>query len=294
MESIPFKHKALIVIGSSILFYCFNQLVNWKKQEKLSETSDISEDTVIMVSEEMSLDEPSGVHREEESRESLSDDEFNYNLVYTNKNNCVIDCHDEIIATNNARDCESLSRDSSTISPHKARKTKGRNREQNARKFFEKLSKTKSKVVKKKLEMEDYYARLKNSKGFVKIGHQNLKEIDLSSENSSCLTEGDDGSCMNSQVKNKNRSKKDPSKDLFKSGTEKKFQSMERSSSIKKAKVLVGRKPKKIRKKDLKVHYNDLNKKDNYVFFELLATYADQYLDNKEATTMPETEKRLR
>lgn len=147
-----------------------------------------------MISEDVSLDEPSGIHNEEESRQSLSDDEFNYNLVYTNKNNCVIGCNDEIIATNNARDCESSSRESSTISPHKARKTKGRNREQNARKFFEKLDKTKSKVVKKKLAMEDYYARLKNSKGFVKIGHQNLKEVDLSSENSSCLTEGDDGS----------------------------------------------------------------------------------------------------
>lgn len=159
----------------------------------MSESSDISEDTVIMMSEEVSLDGPSEVREEEESRHSLSDDEFNYNLVYTNKNNCVIDGQDEIIATNNARDGESTSRDSSVISPHKARKTRGPSREQNARKFFEKLGKTRTKVVKKKLAMEDYYARLQNSKGFVKIGHQNLKELDLSSESGSCLTD-DEGS----------------------------------------------------------------------------------------------------
>lgn len=55
------------------------------------------------------------------------------------------------------------------------------------------------------------------------------------------------------------------------------------------------RKPKKSKKADLNVKYNDLERKDNYVFFELLATYADQYLERKEAsTTAAETEKRLR
>lgn len=55
------------------------------------------------------------------------------------------------------------------------------------------------------------------------------------------------------------------------------------------------KKGKKGKRKNLDVNYNDLNRKDNYVFFELLSTYANQYLDKKDgSTTAPETEKRLR
>jgi hypothetical protein len=36
------------------------------------------------------------------------------------------------------------------------------------------------------------------------------------------------------------------------------------------------------RTKELNINYNDVNRKDNFIFFEVLAVYADTYLDKSD------------
>lgn len=157
---------------------------------------------MILVTEEVSLDDPSEVGMRDEEKSLSNDSDFNHSLVYTKRNNCVIDGRDEIIATQNCRDSDLSSINSSVVDPAKVRKAKGPSREVNAKKFFDKLTKAKKKVVKKKLNMQDYYARLRNDKGFVKVDHTNFNEPGISSEEGSDPF-NDDSSILFQKLKNR-------------------------------------------------------------------------------------------
>lgn len=72
-----------------------------KRREERPEESEISEDTVVFLTEEVSLDEDSNFVSSEEIKFIDSDEDFNHRIVYKNKNNCMLDEKDEIIATQN-------------------------------------------------------------------------------------------------------------------------------------------------------------------------------------------------
>jgi len=111
----------------------------------------------------------SGVQIFEES--VSSDEDFNHELVYTNKHNLVMGMNDEIIASNNFVDTnENSSIASYVISPRRTNLGKSQSREIQAEKYLKRLEKVKTKVVKKKLNLEDYNNQLKTGQGYVKIG----------------------------------------------------------------------------------------------------------------------------
>ncbi|CAI2375134.1 unnamed protein product [Moneuplotes crassus] len=279
MDAIPTKHKALLVIGSSILMYCFNQILKWKRERDLSSTSDLSEDTIVMISEEISLDQPKQTRKRLGKNTIASGDERSYSLAFTTRNNCVIDARDEIVVTYNGRQEDSSYYDSSVISPERHRKVKNTNRENNAKKFLCKLGKTKSKAVKKKLAMEEYYAQLKNKKGYVKIGHQKCKGKDKYSDaNGWCSDE--DSSLFYSRPNNNLEKNKVQSKECLETGIKIRDNEKPSKTPLKLVKTKLNKNPKQphSQEKDIKLHYKDLSKKDNYVFFELLAAYTNQYL----------------
>ena len=96
-----------------------------------------------------------------------SDSEYNRELVYS-KRNLVIGMNDEIIASNNFVDTSDTSSIASFLAqPRNDNYSKPQPREVQAEKYLERLEKVKTKVVKRKLNLEDYNNQLKKCKGYV-------------------------------------------------------------------------------------------------------------------------------
>mmetsp|Transcript_25096 Transcript_25096/g.27847 ORF Transcript_25096/g.27847 Transcript_25096/m.27847 type:complete len:192 (+) Transcript_25096:272-847(+) len=177
-----------------------------------------------------------------------------------------MDMNDEILASNNLIEISDTSSIASYVmQPRKANYIlKAQSREVQAQKYLDKLEKVKTKVVKRKLNLEEYNNQLKGDQGFVRIGQEN--EFDEQ--------EKDDAEVFEKDSKNL-KIKKQKSKSKNSVGL-----NIKENSVFNKPKG--NKKKNKVKEDGFNVNYQDMNKKDNFVFFELLATYADSYLDKKD------------
>jgi len=184
-----------------------------------------------------------------------SDSELDQAYVYTLRNNLLIDGNDEIIKNINLEKEELSSTSSSRIPPKKVsrKNQKLNNRENNAKRFLTHLEKVKTKVVKKKLNLEDSHSQIRPMRRFIDLEKDSQLELDGTSLKSlSSIKTCSDTKNQNLKKKNKIIGEK-----------------FEKDNKIRE---LILRKDSKNNKNSrscgLKMHYSDLNRKENFVFFE--------------------------
>uniref|UniRef100_A0A7S3N3L6 Uncharacterized protein n=1 Tax=Euplotes harpa TaxID=151035 RepID=A0A7S3N3L6_9SPIT len=178
--------------------------------------------------------------------------------------------NDEIIAQNYADDNETSSVSSYTMDPRgvRARPVK-RDRSQNARKFLDKLKKARDEVVAKRIANPNKH--ILRAKQSVKASICEKKcEVDSSTDPNSSLFTIKQNEARNLKEK------------FFK---EKQMQKLMNKTKpeFKPCYLNPVAKPKKRKtNKQFEINYEDLDRKDNFIFFEVLATYADAYLKDEE------------
>ena len=202
------------------------------------------------------------------SSESNSDDDFGFE----NRNNLIFGANDEIIAYAHVVDSDATSIGSYSLQPKRVnRKAIANSRENNAKKFLGQLDKMRSKVLTNRLTLKDY----KNRKRCV--GNKELISVNDASTSKNIDSVFDDSVKSDDEIQE------------TKTLEEKFIKEKQRQQNSKNPKIVLkadlsnNNKPKRkrcktSRKRKFHIDYDDLNRKDNYIFFEVLAVYANSYL----------------
>lgn len=188
--------------------------------------------------------------------------------------------NDEILADRNHVDSDTSSLNSYIPRHVQMNRTiSGADRARNAKKFLDQFEKVKKKVIKNRTTQVSVKP-VKKSKNTKRILMDEKSDNDLSTgaEGRSSFNVEDD-LC---EVKNlKEKYLKEIRKQRLIDGP-----NMEAGSDpkLKKAKPAPRVRCAKTtnKKNNLKIDYDDLDRKDNYIFFEVLATYVDTYLDDEQ------------
>lgn len=174
---------------------------------------------------------------------------------------------DEIMPRNTENSSESSSIDAIVMHANqKARKVKINMRENNARRFLDHLGKVKSKVFKKRLTLQDYYENQKPYIAGLVLNRGEAYHAPNSVNATDSLIQG---------------STKDNEEDQLHKVDEAEFENCRtypRIREFEKPMKKAIKKKCKTRRENLAINYDDMNRKDNYIFFEIFAFYADNYL----------------
>jgi hypothetical protein len=182
---------------------------------------------------------------------------------------------DEIMPAKTENGSENSSID--TIVMHanqKARKVKINMRENNARRFLDHLGKVKSKVFKKRLTLQDYYENTKPYIAELVLNNGHAHRANNSVNSTDSLIQG---------------STKDFEEDPLQKAEEAELENCRTYPRIREFEKPMKKKTKtkcRTKRDNLAISYDDMNRKDNYIFFEIFAFYADNYLEkeNKQKT----------
>ena len=205
--------------------------------------------------------------------DAVSSDVSSEDQIYANKNNLFMNGRDEIMPANTEGSCDTSS--INTIVMHanqKARKVKINMRENNARRFLDHLGKVKSKVFKKRLTLQDYYEHTKPYIAEMAINGGGVPPVINSVNATDSLAQG---------------STRDFEEDpLVKLEEVEDYKAYPQIREFEKPMQKSARRKNRTKRQDLAISYDDMNRKDNYIFFEIFAFYADNYLEkeNKQKT----------
>ena len=195
------------------------------------------------------------------------------------KNNLILNENDEILATNNIQDSDSSSLNSYLPRNRRVGKSQYRtSRANNAKKFLEQVEKAKKEVINKRITQSHWKVNKKTKETKYKIMEDKTEnELSTGAEGKSEINLED------SFWEAKNLKEK-YLKEIRKQKKLNKTNNIPQSDPklIKAKSITRARKLKTTRNKNFNIDYEDLNRKDNFIFFEVLATYADAYLSEDE------------
>lgn len=283
METNTIKDKALLVLMSSIAFFSVKFMYTYFiKSKKLtidddacaSECSSSKNTSYASFVDGLSQDEDEALEGSLTSNSSTDSD-----LVHTYKNNLYFGMNDEIIAKGHVLDTSISSVSSYAFQTKRvSNKLIRDSREMNAKKFLDKLDKIKSKVIEKRTTLQDYNEQFKGTKGFVRIDHDLSSELDKSTLKSTGSLNVDSESMLNDEKQETQTLEEKFIKETQRHHKAAKLNNENKKDSLQKIKK-TKKKCRAVRPKELNINYNDVNRKDNFIFFEVLAVYADTYLD---------------
>lgn len=279
MESGGIKDKAMLILVSSVTLFSIKLLYNYftsaKKTRVLQEISTESSECSYSDEANDPWSSNSGERAQRDvidntvASDSNSDDGFGYE----NKNNLIFGANDEIIAYAHVVDSDATSIGSYSLQPKRvSRRANANSRENNAKKFLSQLDKMRTKVLSNRLTLKDYKNKQKGAPW-----NQEL----ISVNDASTFKNAD--SIFDESVRS------DDEVQETKTLEEKFIKEKQRQQNSKNPKVSLKASPsndhkpkrkrcKTSRKGKFHIDYEDLNRKDNYIFFEVLAVYANSYL----------------
>lgn len=277
MESGSLKQSAFLALVSGITYVSVKLLYDYFSKGKMQKyREDDTEDTEYSY-EQYSENTYSDVSQEWNSNEVVEDivdsDSSQDEHFYNPNNNLVLAMDDKIIASNHCIDSDASSIASYNVNCKRVtHKNKVNCRENNAKKFLENLDKMCSKVKQKRLTLQDYKENLKISKGNQKRLNQ---DSNWRSEYSTIksVTSEDIGSTKPMDEEFNNKSLTLQQKFMFEK------QKHVKPQKVKEVSKKQSRRCKSFRKEDLSINYDDVNRKDNYIFFEVFAVYANNFIE---------------
>lgn len=285
METNSIKDKAFLVLISSVAFFSVKFLFTYFSKSKKIAVDDDSESEYSSNNSSLAsfVD---GLHETEVEAfgNSVSSDSCtDPNLVYTHKNNLVFGMNDEIVGKDHLLDTSISSLSSYALQAKKVTsKLMKDSRETNAKKFLDRLEKIKSKVIQKRTTLTDYHDQFRDCNGFVRIDKDLSSELEKSTFKS---TADSWNKSFDSILKNDKQETKDTEEKITKENKRQndlaKLSKINNKETIQKEKKL-RKKWKTSRKDGFNIDYEDVNRKDNFIFFEMLAIYAGSYLDNSQ------------
>jgi hypothetical protein len=286
METNSLKDKALLVLISSVAFFSVKFMyMYFKKSKKLSVDDDACASEYSSSKNTSYASFVDGLWQDEDEAlegSITSDSSTDSDLVHTYKNNLYFGMNDEILAKGHLLDTSISSISSYALQTKRvSNKLTKDSREMNAKKFLDKLDKVKSKVIEKRTTLQDYHDQFKESKGFVRIDQDISSELDKSTlKSTGSLNIDSESMLQDEQQETKTLEEK------FIKETQRHHKAAGfNKENIKDTKQKVKKNKKKQRtykNKELNINYNDVNRKDNFIFFEVLAVYADTYLDKSD------------
>lgn len=207
-----------------------------------------------------------------------SEDSIESDKIISTRNNLILNKNDEILAANDIADSDTSSLNSYLPRQIKMNRTTANvNRARNAKKFLDQFEKAKQKVIKNRTAQVNLKP-VKKSKNTKRMIIEDKSENDLSTgaEGRSSFNAEDD-LCEAKNLKEK----------YLKEIRKQRLMDIPNLEGDSDPKLIKGKPNNRIRyaktsnkKKNLNIDYEDLNRKDNYIFFEVLATYVDSYLDD--------------
>ena len=286
MESERFKQRLTLIFISSVALYAINKVYNklnsTQKRQFDHRYANSDSESDIMSSDYDELSQTSSSHPLSDiSSQTSVTLVANGEPTYVSRNKMVMTLNGEIIAKPPTKDVDESSNASFNVplnrqSRNTAKLSNKLQRQQNAKEFLRHLRNVKNEVV------------VTKTTGKRPLKTQRGQKLDCFMLNEDLETMSIAESVMSDdQIENlptfdhEQESDFEQSKTLMEKFTKEK--AMRRKVKVDAKPEMVKTKPKKVKKSkrdDLKLNSKDLSNKNDYVFFEVLATYADAYIQN--------------